>query len=330
MSAAIALSEETVAASLDGQVVFFAVPAEEYGEIAFKNRLKAEGKIRYGGGKCELIRIGAFDDIDLSIAHHSINEGILLGSGTGNGFVSQVVKYIGRSAHAGACPEEGVNALNAASLGLTALSYQRETFRDEDCVRIHPILTKGGDLVNIIPSEAVVENLIRAKTLSAMEDAYNKTTRAFKAGADALGAGYEIETMPGYLPRIADEPGQDIAEVAKLAAPDIVVEDGSKVHRGGSSDVGDLQHLQPVIQFSTGGFRGTFHTEQFEAVDEELAYLVTAKMYALTAYRLLRNGAAAAKEIKKQYMPLLTKESYLTYMDHKMRLERKDLVGNEF
>lgn len=60
---------------------------------------------------------------------------------------------------------KGVNALSAASLGLQALALNRETFRDEDCVRVHPILTKGGDLVNVVPNEAVLETLVRGKTL---------------------------------------------------------------------------------------------------------------------------------------------------------------------
>ena len=68
--AALALTVPEIAEKLDGQVVFFATPAEEYGEIGFKNELRAQGKIKYGGGKCELLRIGAFDDIDLCITHH--------------------------------------------------------------------------------------------------------------------------------------------------------------------------------------------------------------------------------------------------------------------
>lgn len=105
IGAAIALTDIEVQDKLDGQVVFFAVPAEEYGEIEFKNKLTAEGKIKYGGGKSELIRIGAFDEIDVSIAHHTGDEAITIGSGTGNGFVSQVVRYIGKEAHAAAAPE---------------------------------------------------------------------------------------------------------------------------------------------------------------------------------------------------------------------------------
>ena len=142
MGALLALCDESVAAGMDGQVIFFAVPSEEYGEIEFKNQLKAEGKIVYGGGKSELIRIGAFDDVDMSIVHHTQeNDEISVGSGTHTGFVSQVIRYLGREAHAASEPEKGINALNAASIGLTALAYQRETFRDEDSVRVHPMLT---------------------------------------------------------------------------------------------------------------------------------------------------------------------------------------------
>lgn len=91
--AALALTVPEIAEKLDGQVVFFATPAEEYGEIGFKNELRAQGKIKYGGGKCELLRIGAFDDIDLCITHHiAPGDDIIVGSGTGNGFVSKVIR----------------------------------------------------------------------------------------------------------------------------------------------------------------------------------------------------------------------------------------------
>ncbi len=71
------------------------------------------------------------------------------------------------------------NALSAASLGLQALGLNRETFRDEDCVRVHPIITKGGNLVNVVPDEVVVETLVRAKTIEAFTDAAKKQTDPF-------------------------------------------------------------------------------------------------------------------------------------------------------
>lgn len=285
VGAAIALADHEVASSLDGQVVFFAVPAEEYGEIEFKNQLKNEGKIRYGGGKCELIRIGAFDDIDLNLAHHTtIGNEVVIRKGSGNGFVSKVIRYKGKAAHAAGSPHLGVNALNAAALGLTALQYQRETFQDKDTVRVHPIMTKGGDLVNVIPNEAIIETLVRANNTKAILDA-----------------------------------PEELVEAAKLAAGDkynVNVVDATSTPSGGSTDVGDVQHLQPVFTFNTGGAVGSgLHSVDFDVNDEELAYIVTAKIFALTAYRLLKGGAAAAKRLVDDYKPIFTKQEYIDFME---------------
>ena len=69
-----------------------------------------------------MIRTGAFDDIDLCLAHHiQPGDEIQVGSGTGNGFVSKVIRYLGKAAHAAGAPDKGVNALSAASIGLQAL-----------------------------------------------------------------------------------------------------------------------------------------------------------------------------------------------------------------
>jgi amidohydrolase len=327
--AAIALSDPDVAAALDGNVVFFAVPAEEYGEIAFKNQLREQGKIRYGGGKCELIRIGAFDDIQLNIAHHSSTEGLYVGNGSSNGFVSKVIRFLGRASHAAAAPHRGVNALNAATIGHTALQFQRETFKDEDAVRIHPILTKGGNLVNVVPDEVVLETLVRAKNINAILDASKKTDRAYRAGADAVGAGYIIETLPGYLPQIPTPPHPAILEALKLTVPgkEVRLVD-TQNHDPGSTDVGDLQHIQPVLCFGTGGVGGSIHTPGFCITDEDEAYLLTAKLFALAAYALLKNNAEQARSVIDSYTATFTKEQYVSYLDALMTTEKKELVND--
>ena len=241
IGAALALTDPEVAAALDGQVIFFAVPAEEYGEVEFKNTLVADNKIQYGGGKCELLRIGAFEDINLCLAHHTGYNGISFGSGSGNGFVSKVIRIKGKAAHAAGCPEKGVNALSAASLGLQALGLNRETFRDQDCVRVHPIMTKGGDLVNVVPDDVVLETLVRGKTLEAFADAEEKTDRSFKAGAFAMGAGYRIETMPGYLPSLPQAFPEEVVDIAReVFGEDKVSEADLTAHSGGSTDVGRI------------------------------------------------------------------------------------------
>ena len=270
IGAALALSDPEVAAALDGQVIFFAVPAEEYGEVEFKNTLIAENKIQYGGGKCELLRIGAFEDISLCLAHHTGYNGISFGSGSGNGFVSKVIRMKGKAAHAAGCPEKGVNALSAASLGLQALGLNRETFRDEDCVRVHPIMTKGGDLVNVVPD--------------------------------------------------------DVVEIAReVFGSDKVSEADLTAHSGGSTDVGDVQHRMPVLTFHTGGATGGLHQVDFDIVDEEEAYITTAKLFALNAYRLLRNDAACAKQVVNDYKPrFASREEYVAFMDAFNKVEEKN------
>ena len=56
-------------------------------------------------------------------------------------------------------------------------------------------------------------------------------------------------------------------------------------------------------------------------VDEYLAYVVTAKVFALTAYNLLKNNGAYARALMEQHEAVLTKESYIQYMEKHNRVE---------
>ena len=191
----------------------------------------------------------------------------------------------------------------------------RETFRDKDTVRVHPIMTKGGDLINVIPNEAVIETLVRANNTEAILDASEKTDRAFLAGAVAVGAQVEIETMPGYLPTIPVDAPDELVEAARDKY-NVNVFDGTDKPSGGSTDVGDVQHIQPVFTFNTGGTSGSgLHSVAFDIDDEELAYIVTAKIFALTAYRFLKGGAEAARRLVDDYKPVFTKQEYIDSME---------------
>ena len=47
----------------------------------------------------------------------------------------------------------------------------RETFRDEDKVRVSIVIREGGGLVNVVPERVTMEIMVRAFTIDAMEDA---------------------------------------------------------------------------------------------------------------------------------------------------------------
>ena len=50
----------------------------------------------------------------------------------------------GLASHAGGSPDKGINALYAAMQALQAVNALRETFRDDEHIRFHPIITEGG------------------------------------------------------------------------------------------------------------------------------------------------------------------------------------------
>ena len=210
---ATALVVSGIMSELDGSVALIAVPAEEYIEIAFRQGLRKAGKIRYLGGKAEMIRIGEFDDIDMAMMTHTaaLSKGKKLNiGGTSNGTVAKQIQFIGKGAHAGGAPHLGINALNAATIAMAAINAQRETFKDSDTVRVHPIITRGGQTVNIVPADVRMETYVRGKTLDAIKDADSKVNRALKAGAMAVGARVRIVTLPGYLPMQNNHPLQQV------------------------------------------------------------------------------------------------------------------------
>ncbi len=320
LGAVLALSDPEVQQTLDGNVTFFAVPSEEYGEIEYKDGLRKEGKLRYLGGKSELIGIGAFEDIDIALGYHSAfgdsDYDALVGGGSCNGFIAKLVRYIGKESHAAGSPQTGVNALNAATLGLTALQFQRETFKDEDTVRVHPILTEGGSLVNVIPGQAVVELLVRARNIPAIIDANAKATRAFEAGAHAIGARVEITDNPGYLPLLPEYAHSPFRDAALSILPEEkVLEVKPSLSATFSTDYGDLSHVVPVFSFNTPGLAGEAHSVRVQVEDPYKAYVLPAKIMALAVYQLLKDNAVQAKKIKEEHKPPFTRDEYVAFLD---------------
>lgn len=308
-----AVGLRAVTPHLAGQVCFLATPAEEYIEIGYRSALRQEGTLAYLGGKQQLIDEGAFSDIDLAMMVHAETDvdGVhVVTQGPASGFIGKSMQFIGQEAHAGGAPWKGVNALNAAALAIQAIHAQRETFRDQDAVRVHPILTKGGDLVNTVPADVRMESYVRAANLAALQDANAKVNRAVRGAAYAVGAEVKIEELPGYLPLEQNDAFSAIfAQNAQYLLPQARMDQGLPFC--GSTDMGDLSYLIPVIQPTISGFSGALHSKDFTVVDPALAYLVPAKLLAMTAIDLLSDNAAAARHIC-QTAPRRTEAEYRT------------------
>src|SRR5437764_10210114 len=315
LGAAMGLLDARAFEHLAGRAVFFAVPAEEYGDIEWRVAQARAGKLEFLGGKPELLRLGHFDDVDLAMMIHMTSrpeDGKTGVPGSNNGCIVKTVRYLGRASHAGGAPHMGVNALYAAQIGLAAINAIRETFRDEDTIRVHPIITHGGSQVNVIPGEVRLETYVRGRTVEAILDANKKVDRAFKAGALALGAKVEIETLPGYMPMSCDA---TMAKMYRENAAALVGADNFRQigHRTGSTDMGDLSMVMPILHPYMGGATGSGHGADYQIVDQSLAYLGTAKGLAGMVVDLLADGATGAREVLKTARPPMTRAQYLAF-----------------
>ena len=318
LGATMGLMTPDVLSQLSGQIVPFAVPAEEFIEVEQRLEMRENGQVEFLGGKQELIRLGEFDDVDIAMMCHTasdMGERKFAMGGTSNGHVVKFVRYTGIGAHAGSLPHRGVNALNAASFAIQAINSLRETHKSDDTVRIHGIMTRGGAAVSAVPSDVRLEWRVRSATPSAVVEHSTAVARCFRAGALAVGAKVEITTIPGYLPMRHDTKLQDIF---RRTAIDLIGEHATLVMparriRGGSTDMGDLSHIMPSCHPYTAGAVGPGHSSEYLITDYESAVINPAKIMAMVTIDLLADGAKQAKAVKANHRPLLNKQSYVKF-----------------
>ena len=311
---AAALREPEVLAKLSGSVRLCAVPAEELLEIEYRRKLRDEGKIKYFGGKTEFLSRGYFDGVDMAFMVHTAEEfGVNKGS---VGCVAKNVIYKGRAAHAGGAPWNGVNALYAANCGINAINSIRETFKEADIMRVHPIITHGGDMVNAIPETVRLESYVRGSSYDAILRENKKINRALIGAALSLGANVEIIDIPGYAPLYnCDAMAEVLADTMAQVLPGEPFSI-KNVMGSGSTDMGDLSQIIPTLHPYAGGKTGKDHGNNYYIADPEKACVGSAKMQLGLLLNLLGNGAGRAKKIISEFKPIFaSKEDYLAFID---------------
>ena len=102
-------------------------------------------------------------------------------------------------------------------------------YREQDIIRVHPIITKGGDLVNNVPADVRMELYVRAATMEAIDNTHKRVDAALKAGGDAVGAQTIVETLPGMLPLHCCKEMNDlfVANVKEFSPETEIVDSGT-------------------------------------------------------------------------------------------------------
>ncbi|MDO3409931.1 M20 family metallopeptidase [Saccharibacillus sp. CPCC 101409] len=274
VGAALALKE--ACPDLPGRLIVLGTPAEEE-----------------GGGKIIMSEAGIFDGVDAVMMCHPQEKTMVLRGALA--CVDATFTFRGRQAHASSSPERGISALDAMINAFVAINSIRQFVKDD--VRIHGIITKGGDAPNVVPELCEAVFILRAADVDGLHTVREKVYRAVRAAAEGVGAEVGIAEGLIYAER---NNNRELARLfrANLENMGLEVSDPPKSGGVGSSDIGNVSRLTAAIHpYIRLGDAGT-HTPAFAELaggEAGMVYLNrAARALALTAYDLFADSSALA------------------------------------
>ncbi|PYI65059.1 amidohydrolase [Arthrobacter livingstonensis] len=218
-----------------------------------------------GGGKIELLKRGAFVGLDLAMMVHPSP----VDSAVANPFAvaHQHVEYRGKSAHAAAYPDHGVNANDAFLIAQMAIGLLRQQLPKE--TRVHGVQTRGGEAPNAIPETTQGRWYVRAETLAELAPLNERVNKCFEAGALATGCALEItaESEPYSEFRTDDRAlGIYTQHAVALGRTFDAPPEQATMNRA-STDMGNVSQIVPSIHpyIGLGCFPAANHQPEFAA-----------------------------------------------------------------
>jgi amidohydrolase len=310
LGVAYALVKTNLITKLNGSIDFLAVPAEEYIELDYKEKLRDQGRIKYFGGKQELIRRAYFDDIDLAIIPHSMDLGemkdVIIGPRS-EGFIRKKVRFIGDENLSEKIFQQEINALDAAVLAINGLSTNQGPIVDKKNTRIY---INNEELLKNSCS-VIMETYVKGNTVKELISVNKRVNRLIKEATQSVDARAEINDTPGYLPLLNYEGLMDILidNLDGIISKEKVIKN---ITLEGFFDSGDLSHVIPVLHPFFSGVKGRLHSNTFETYDYDKAVITPAKVLTKTIIDIL---TGPKKRLKKLKTPFLNKEECLTFLE---------------
>jgi len=242
------------------------------------------------GGKVTMAAAGVFDDVDVALMVHPGNKN---GVGSRSSALMPLkFEFYGKSAHA-SHPENGISALDAATMGYTQLNLLRQMVKPHTFIQ--GIIKDGGEAANVIPDYASLEYYFRAPTMGYAKEVSERASEMVKGISQANGTTVEIsEYEAPYVDTVIN---YTLADVLKEKYEAVGVEDVQNVDEvaAGSTDVGAVSYKCPTIQ---GNIKivpddiGLHTTEMANATISkagEAGLINAAQGIALTALEVLEN-----------------------------------------
>jgi len=285
VAAGIALAEALP--ETGGRVVVLGTPAEEGGPN--------------GSAKGSFVRHGYLKDVDVALMIHPSGKTATTGESLAVDPLD--FHFYGKPAHASGSPEQGINALDAVIQLFNGINALRQQLPSE--VRIHGIITHGGDAPNIIPEYASARFYIRAESWQKTVETSDKVRNIAEGAALATGATVKIERFQNEVKDLVLNSILDETLHVELEALGEVVHTEKRKGKG-STDAGNISYVVPTAHpyIKIGPDDLIAHTVEFrEAAKSELgdqALITGAKALASTGYRLLTD-AELLHRVKEEF-----------------------------
>ena len=265
------------------------------------------------GGKVVLAEAGIYDDLACAMLAHPF--GRHAASGTMNAINSERFEFFGKSAHAGAAPEEGINALNGVLETFNQINALRQHIRSD--AKISGIIPNGGKAANIVPDYASAEFYIRAKDSAYLKILSEQVKNCARGAALGTGNRLEITNFEGWYDDLHTNQAlsRRAVEYTRKCG---VTQSMEPEYAASSSDIGNVSYRCPAIHqwFDvTGDPKIGIHTPEFlTAADTDYAYeqmLIVSEAFVRTAEDILRDPEflAAVKAEHQRFLSACLKNT---------------------
>ena len=211
--------------NLQGEILVIGTPAEET-----------------NGAKVDMAKLGIFNDIDIAMSVHPSGEAHFR-SGVSHAMEALQFTFRGKTAHAAASPQEGINALDGVIILFNSINALRQ--QTLSSARIHGIISKGGEAANVIPDLAVANFYVRAETIEYLTELVEKVKNCAKGAAIASGTKLEITNYETSFANLVTN--KKLMELYEKNLRNLGVTDIRDREGFGSTDMGDVSHCCPTI-----------------------------------------------------------------------------------
>ena len=282
-----ACGHNLIAASAFGAAVGLAEIIEELGATVIIYGTPAEeGVVQNAGGK--VVMIEEIKEADVSMMIHA---GPAWGShSTSNARESILVEFHGKSSHAGAAPEKGVNALEGVILTFQGINALRQHINRD--IRIHGIIKHGSDSPNTIPDYASAHLYVRAPSMPMLDETYSKVKDIIKGAELATSAKSKVTQVANtYANKIPNKVLSDLFRL-NVGLEGVGYPEEMTPHKSGAStDFGNVSQEMPALSGYINIGDVTLHSPsgtQMTATDQaHEAMIIGAKALAYTAIDLI-------------------------------------------